>query len=70
MIEHDLAGKPPVDVNAKALEDWLDLMFEIENLYRAMRFGGSIPPEQARAILPNSLKTEIVMMETHFETSD
>ena len=61
LIEHDLAGKPPVDVHAKATEDWNELMYEIENLYRAMRFGGSIPPQEARTILPNSLKTEIVM---------
>lgn len=39
---------------------WLQLMGEIETRYVEMISMG-IPPEQARAILPNSLKTEIVV---------
>lgn len=61
VIEHDLPSRPAADVNEISLDHWKDLMYDIEALYRAMRLGGSIPPEQARAILPNSLKTEIVM---------
>ena len=39
---------------------WLDTMATLEKNYLAMRKAGA-RPEQARAILPNSLKTEIFM---------
>lgn len=41
-------------------EFWQDKMAEIEDVYKDFRKRGATP-EQARAILPNSLKTEIVM---------
>lgn len=39
---------------------WLDSMQQIENNYNALIKNGA-KPEEARAILPNSLKTEIVV---------
>ena len=39
---------------------WQDKMAEIEDVYKDFRKRGATP-EQARAILPNSLKTEIIM---------
>lgn len=41
-------------------EIWLEQMQEIENCYNAMIEKGALPQE-ARSILPNSLKTEIVV---------
>ena len=41
-------------------EQWLKCMASIEQCYFAMLEHGATP-EQARSILPNSLKTEIVM---------
>lgn len=41
--------------------EWFDTMKEIEKYYKYFRKDLKVPPEQARAILPNSLKTEIVM---------
>lgn len=43
-----------------ATNDWLNAMWNIEGIYRALREKGW-RPEQARSVLPNSLKTEIVM---------
>jgi thymidylate synthase (FAD) len=40
--------------------DWLNVMYNIEGIYRKLRNAGW-KPEQARSILPNSLKTELVM---------
>lgn len=45
------------DMEMKA---WTNLMQRIEDLYMAFR-GYNVKPEEARAILPNSLKTEIWM---------
>ena len=39
---------------------WIQLMQSTENLYRQFIHTGSTP-EQARAILPNCLKTEVIM---------
>ena len=39
---------------------WKNIVRTLEKNYNAMRYN-KVPPEQARAILPNSLKTEIVM---------
>lgn len=38
---------------------WFDTMISIEKNYKQLRLGGW-KPEQARSVLPNSLKTEIV----------
>ena len=40
--------------------NWFDLMMLIEQKYNAMIYFGATPQE-ARSILPNSLKTEIIM---------
>jgi len=49
------------DINsALCYEMWADSVKKLEKIYNAMRDEGATP-EQARAILPNSLKTEIVM---------
>lgn len=39
---------------------WLDTMETIENTYMQL-IDQKIPPEQARTVLPNSLKTEIIV---------
>lgn len=39
---------------------WTEIMAGIENAYKILRKDGATP-EQARTILPNSLKTEIIM---------
>lgn len=41
--------------------DWLDLLMDIENKYFILINEDKWTPEQARSILPNSTKTEIVM---------
>ena len=41
--------------------DWLDLLMDIENKYFILINEDKWAPEQARSILPNSIKTEIVM---------
>ena len=41
--------------------DWLDLLIDIENKYFILINEDKWTPEQARSILPNSTKTEIVM---------
>ena len=46
--------------NLPCREHWLSHMNSVEITYKLMRKHGATP-EQARAILPNSLKTEIVM---------
>ncbi len=43
-----------------AENDWLNAMWNIESIYRDLRAKGW-KPEQARSVLPNSLKTEVVM---------
>lgn len=48
------AGAATVD------NEWFNAMKDAEDSYRALRAGGW-RPEQARSVLPNSLKTEIVM---------
>ena len=49
------------DVNsALCYNMWADSVKKLEMIYKTMREKGATP-EQARAILPNSLKTEIVM---------
>ena len=40
--------------------DWITLMIAIEDLY-SLFIDDNWTPEQARSILPNSIKTEIVM---------
>lgn len=47
-----------LDTNLNIM-DWLNILFNIEDVY--LRFiENGLKPEQARSILPNSLKTEIV----------
>jgi len=46
--------------SARLLTKWQFMMSDIERLYNNFRNRG-VKPEQARAILPNSLKTEIIM---------
>ena len=46
--------------NRLAQETWISAMTISEDYYRQLRKGGW-RPEQAREVLPNSLKTEIVM---------
>lgn len=41
--------------------DWLDLLMDIENKYFILINEDRWTPEEARSILPNSIKTEIVM---------
>jgi thymidylate synthase (FAD) len=43
-----------------ATNDWLNAMWNIENIYKLLREKGW-KPEQARSVLPNSLKTEIIV---------
>lgn len=45
----------------KAKEFWLDTMIDIETAYIKLLEIGGWKPQQARSVLPNSLKTEIVM---------
>ena len=40
---------------------WLDSMLYAERKYKALISAGGWSPQQARSVLPNSLKTEIVM---------
>lgn len=47
-------------VNSQEYEIWKNQMQEIENSYLKLIQLGT-PPEQARSILPNSLKTEVVI---------
>ena len=49
------------DVSDFELSEWFDLMQEVQKFYKYFRKDLKATPEQARAILPNSLKTEIVM---------
>ena len=42
------------------MEHWEKMMSEVERLYMALIHTGS-QPQQARCILPNSLKTELIM---------
>lgn len=49
-----LAGAASVD------KEWFNAMKDAEDSYRALRTAGW-KPEQARSVLPNSLKTEVVM---------
>ena len=46
--------------NAKAYEAWQELCERAEETYRELLSYG-VQPQQARAVLPNSTKTEIVM---------
>lgn len=48
------------DENSIEFQKWKELMSDIERLYIQMIHTGSTPQE-ARAILPNSLKTEVIM---------
>lgn len=48
------------DEGSEAFEIWCEQMKNIEKNYMELISKG-IPPEQARSILPNSLKTEIVV---------
>lgn len=41
-------------------DEWLDAMMDAERHYMNLRRGGE-PPDKARSVLPNSLKTEIVV---------
>lgn len=50
--------KPPVD--EKNYIAWENAMYRAEDTYFTLRKNGA-RPEQARAVLPNSLKTEIIM---------
>lgn len=48
------------DEHSPELRAWKLMMEEAEELYMALR-SEKIPPQEARDILPNSLKTEVVM---------
>ena len=48
------------DKDSKEYKMWLMVMQQIEDSYFQLIADG-IPPEQARSILPNSLKTEIIV---------
>lgn len=49
-----------LDENTKSYDAWKDACEEAENIYFEMlEYGCS--PQEARAVLPNSLKTEVVM---------
>lgn len=48
------------DVDSEEYKIWLDMMNRIEHDYNALIEMGA-KPQEARSILPNSLKTEIVM---------
>lgn len=48
------------DVNSRDYTEWKQAMTAIEHIYRRYIHTGSTP-EQARCILPNSLKTEVIM---------
>ena len=50
----------PTDDVGNCAKLWLESMAEVESSYFSMRFY-SASPEHARSVLPNSLKTEIVM---------
>ena len=54
--EYDEYVASPFD----ATNDWLNAMWNLEKGYKSLRKQGW-SPQQARSILPNSLKTEIVM---------
>jgi thymidylate synthase (FAD) len=47
-------------INPHPEADWINAMHYIEGTYKDLREAGW-KPEQARSVLPNSLKTEIVM---------
>lgn len=38
---------------------WADTMYDLENIYRSL-LSGKLKPQQARAVLPNSTKTELI----------
>lgn len=46
--------------NPKSIDIWLEAMLRAENDYKTLRSFGE-PPQIARSVLPNSLKTEIVI---------
>jgi thymidylate synthase (FAD) len=46
--------------NDAALKIWVEMMYDIEIAYLKL-IGLGISPQIARSVLPNSLKTEIVM---------
>lgn len=49
-----------LDRKSEAYEDWEMAMRDAENAYMALLEAGH-SPQEARAVLPNSLKTEVVM---------
>ena len=48
------------DVDSHAYDDWIAACGRCENVYMTMLASGA-RPEEARSILPNSIKTELVM---------
>jgi len=50
----------PTTTQYPATADWLSAMYHAEQHYKKLRERGW-KPEEARTVLPNSLKTEIVM---------
>lgn len=56
--EYDYPAKPPTGIAAD--RGWFRAMLDAEDYYRTLRVCGWLP-QQARSVLPNSLKTEIVM---------
>lgn len=54
------------DEESEVYTDWVCAMQEAENTYLKMVRNG-YPPEQARTVLPNSIKTEVVMTANYRE---
>jgi thymidylate synthase (FAD) len=50
-----------INIKDKPVELWFNTILEIEKNYQWLISVGGWKPEQARSVLPNSLKTEIVM---------
>lgn len=47
-------------IDSPEMIGWYDIMDDIENMYLSLVNNG-VKPEEARSILPNSLKTDIIM---------
>jgi len=51
---------PYIETGSSMFRDWLAAMHNAADSYQSLRNAGA-PPQMARSVLPNSLKTEIVM---------
>ncbi|KKN77752.1 hypothetical protein LCGC14_0357260 [marine sediment metagenome] len=56
----EYTGYEPCQISNLADKTWYCAMLNVEATYQSLRNDGW-PPQQARSVLPNSLKTEIVM---------